>query len=158
MGPPGCHGFPLSPDARFAEGPPFVFMFRHLTIAGLTEALTRRECSAREALQACFDQIAQVDGTLRAFLSYDVADAEAQADAADRELAAASPRPQNHCSGFPWPSRMCSATRDSPAPAVPRSSRVSSPLRRHRGGPTQGSRCRGVWASEHGRVCHGQFH
>lgn len=62
-------------------------MLRQLNISELTDRLARRECSARESLQACFDQIAQVDGTLKAFLSYDVANAEAQADEADRLLA-----------------------------------------------------------------------
>ncbi|MFM1769725.1 MAG: Glutamyl-tRNA(Gln) amidotransferase subunit [Verrucomicrobiota bacterium] len=57
------------------------------TVAQLTTALARRECSAREALQACLDRIGAVDGDIRAFLSLDAADALAQADAADAALA-----------------------------------------------------------------------
>jgi len=52
------------------------------------EKLARREVSAREAMQACLDQIARVDGQLHAFLSYDARDALAQADAADQRRAA----------------------------------------------------------------------
>ncbi|MBM3877415.1 MAG: Asp-tRNA(Asn)/Glu-tRNA(Gln) amidotransferase subunit GatA [Verrucomicrobia bacterium] len=62
-------------------------MLNHLTISELTTQLARRECSAREATQACLDQVARVDGRIRAFLSHDPADALAQADAADARLA-----------------------------------------------------------------------
>ena len=62
-------------------------MLNQLTISELTAKLGRREVSAREATQACLDQIARVDGQLHAFLSCDTADALAQADAADRLLA-----------------------------------------------------------------------
>jgi len=61
-------------------------MLRQLTISELTGRLGRRECSAEEALEACFDQIAQVDGEVKAFLSYDVPDALGQARAADQQL------------------------------------------------------------------------
>ena len=57
-----------------------------LTISELTAKLARREVSAREATQACLDQIARVDGQIHAFISHDAADALAQADAADKEL------------------------------------------------------------------------
>ena len=64
-----------------------------LSISELTAALVQRKISSREATQACLDQIAKVDGQVRAFLSFDPADALAQADAADRALAAgAGPR------------------------------------------------------------------
>ncbi len=49
--------------------------------------LDRRELSSRAVTQACLDRIRQVDGALRAFISYDAADALAQADAADRAFA-----------------------------------------------------------------------
>lgn len=62
-------------------------MLNQLTISELTGRLARRECSARETLEACLDQIGRVDGTLHAFLSYDAVDSRAQADAADRSLA-----------------------------------------------------------------------
>ncbi|MCI0535912.1 MAG: Asp-tRNA(Asn)/Glu-tRNA(Gln) amidotransferase subunit GatA [Verrucomicrobiales bacterium] len=63
-------------------------MLNRLTISELAAKLARRECSAREAMQACLEQIHRVDGAIKAFLSYDAADALAQADAADKELAA----------------------------------------------------------------------
>ena len=62
-------------------------MLNQLTISELTAKLARREASAREATQSCLDQIARVDGRLHAFLSYDAADALAQADAADQRIA-----------------------------------------------------------------------
>lgn len=63
-------------------------MLHRLTISELTARLARREVSAREATQACLDQIARVDGDIRAFISHDPADALAQADAADKAIAA----------------------------------------------------------------------
>ena len=61
-------------------------MLNQLTISELTAKLARREVSAREAMQACLDQIARVDGKIHAFISHDAADALAQADAADKLL------------------------------------------------------------------------
>ncbi|HMO66106.1 MAG TPA: Asp-tRNA(Asn)/Glu-tRNA(Gln) amidotransferase subunit GatA [Verrucomicrobiota bacterium] len=61
-------------------------MLHRLPIHELTALLARREVSAREATQACLDQIARVDGQVKAFLSHDPADALAQADAADAAL------------------------------------------------------------------------
>ncbi len=63
-------------------------MLNSLTISELTAKLTRRECSAREATQSCLDRVTRVDGCIKAFLSHDAADALAQADAADKRLAA----------------------------------------------------------------------
>ena len=68
-------------------------MLNQLTISGLTARLARREVSAREATQACLDQIQRVDGKIHAFISHDAADALAQADAADREIAAGVNKP-----------------------------------------------------------------
>jgi aspartyl-tRNA(Asn)/glutamyl-tRNA(Gln) amidotransferase subunit A len=62
-------------------------MLNRLTIAELTAKLAAREVSAREAMQACLGQIQRVDGQIHAFLSFDAADALAQADAADAQLA-----------------------------------------------------------------------
>ncbi|MEI8291837.1 MAG: Asp-tRNA(Asn)/Glu-tRNA(Gln) amidotransferase subunit GatA [Verrucomicrobiota bacterium] len=59
-------------------------MLNQLTISELTAKLSRREVSAREATQACLNQIARVDGSIHAFISHDAADALAQADAADK--------------------------------------------------------------------------
>jgi aspartyl-tRNA(Asn)/glutamyl-tRNA(Gln) amidotransferase subunit A len=64
-----------------------------LNISELTARLARREVSAREATQACLDQIARVDGKIHAFISHDAADALAQADAADKEMAAGVTKP-----------------------------------------------------------------
>ena len=61
-------------------------MLNQLTISELTAKLARREVSAREAMHACLDQIARVDGKIHAFISHDAGDALAQADAADKEL------------------------------------------------------------------------
>ncbi|HET7625796.1 MAG TPA: Asp-tRNA(Asn)/Glu-tRNA(Gln) amidotransferase subunit GatA [Verrucomicrobiae bacterium] len=62
-------------------------MLNQLTISELTARLAQRETSAREITQSCLDQIQRVDGKVHAFLSYDAADALAQADFADKELA-----------------------------------------------------------------------
>jgi aspartyl-tRNA(Asn)/glutamyl-tRNA(Gln) amidotransferase subunit A len=61
-------------------------MLNQLTISELTARIARREVSAREAMQACLDQIQRVDEKIHAFISYDAADALAQADAADKLL------------------------------------------------------------------------
>src|SRR5580692_4220295 len=61
-------------------------MLNQLTISELTAKLNRREVSAREAMQACLDHIARVDGKIHAFISHDAADALAQAEAADELL------------------------------------------------------------------------
>jgi aspartyl-tRNA(Asn)/glutamyl-tRNA(Gln) amidotransferase subunit A len=61
-------------------------MLNQLTISGLRAKLAQREVSAREATQACLDQINRVDGEIHAFISHNDADALAQADAADKLL------------------------------------------------------------------------
>lgn len=62
-------------------------MLNQLTISELTARLANREVSAREAVQACLDQINRVDPQIHAFLSYNAADALTQADAADKSFA-----------------------------------------------------------------------
>ena len=76
-------------------------MLNRLTISELTAKLGKREVSAREAVQSCLDQIQRVDGQIGAFLSYDAADALAQADAADRALAAGTAHSQQPLLGVP---------------------------------------------------------
>ena len=76
-------------------------MLNQLTISELTSRLAKKDCSAREALQACLDRVKQVDGKVKAFLSYDPADALAQADAADQELAAGITHAQKPLLGVP---------------------------------------------------------
>ncbi len=68
-------------------------MLNRLTISELSQKLARREVSAREVMQACLDQIQRVEGKLHAFISYNGADALAQADVADKALAAGARKP-----------------------------------------------------------------
>jgi aspartyl-tRNA(Asn)/glutamyl-tRNA(Gln) amidotransferase subunit A len=68
-------------------------VLNQLTISELTARLVKREVSAREATQACLDQIRRVDGKIHAFISYDAADALAQADAADQEISRGVKKP-----------------------------------------------------------------
>lgn len=62
-------------------------MPNRLTISQLQQKLEQRECSSREAVQACLDRVERVDGRVNAFLSYDAEDALSQADEADKKLA-----------------------------------------------------------------------
>jgi aspartyl-tRNA(Asn)/glutamyl-tRNA(Gln) amidotransferase subunit A len=62
-------------------------MLNQLTISQLSEKLAKREVSAREAMQACLDQINRVDARIHAFISCNSADALSQADAADQAMA-----------------------------------------------------------------------
>jgi aspartyl-tRNA(Asn)/glutamyl-tRNA(Gln) amidotransferase subunit A len=59
-------------------------MLNQLNIGELTSKLSKHEISAREVTESCLAQIGRYDGRIHAFLSYDAADALAQADAADR--------------------------------------------------------------------------
>jgi len=76
-------------------------MLNQLTISELAARLSKREVSAREAMQSCLDQIERVDGALHAFLSHDAADALSQADAADKEIAGGKPGQQKPLLGIP---------------------------------------------------------
>src|SRR5579864_684958 len=76
-------------------------MLNQLTISELTAKLTRREVSAREATQACLDQIARVDGKIHAFISHNAADALAQADAADKAISSGTTHSQKPLLGVP---------------------------------------------------------
>ena len=62
-------------------------MLNRLTISEVAAKVARREASAREVTRACLDQIQRVDGQVKAFLSYDAADALAQAAAIDAAVA-----------------------------------------------------------------------
>jgi aspartyl-tRNA(Asn)/glutamyl-tRNA(Gln) amidotransferase subunit A len=62
-------------------------MLNQLTISELTAKIATREVSAREATQACLDRVAQVEGQIHAFISHNDADALAQADVIDKEVA-----------------------------------------------------------------------
>jgi aspartyl-tRNA(Asn)/glutamyl-tRNA(Gln) amidotransferase subunit A len=76
-------------------------MLNQLTISQLVAKLAQGEATSRAATQACLDQIERVDGRLRAFISYDAADALAQAEAADRALAAGQTHAQRPLLGVP---------------------------------------------------------
>ena len=62
-------------------------MLNRLSISEAAAQLRQKKFSARELMQACLERVKQVDGTVKAFLSYDEQDALAQAEAADQALA-----------------------------------------------------------------------
>ncbi|MEY4384825.1 MAG: Asp-tRNA(Asn)/Glu-tRNA(Gln) amidotransferase subunit GatA [Verrucomicrobiota bacterium] len=76
-------------------------MLNTLSIAELTAKLAQRETSARAVTQACLEQIQKRDGQLHAFLKHDAADALAQADAADKAIAAGTTHAQKPLLGVP---------------------------------------------------------
>jgi aspartyl-tRNA(Asn)/glutamyl-tRNA(Gln) amidotransferase subunit A len=76
-------------------------MLNQLTISGLAARLARREVSAREIVQSCLDRVARVEGQVHAFLSYDAADALAQANSADKALAGGVTPSQKPLLGVP---------------------------------------------------------
>src|SRR4051812_40613298 len=61
-------------------------MLNQLTISELSARLSARDVSAKEVAEAYLNQVDKVDGQLHAFLSYDRADALAQAEAADKQI------------------------------------------------------------------------
>ncbi|MSU62329.1 MAG: Asp-tRNA(Asn)/Glu-tRNA(Gln) amidotransferase subunit GatA [Pedosphaera sp.] len=89
-------------------------MLNHLTISELTARLARREVSARETMQSCLDQIQRVDGQVKAFLSHDSADALAQADTADRAIAAGESHRERPLLGVPVAVKDVMAVRNHP--------------------------------------------
>ena len=76
-------------------------MLNQLTISELATKLGKKEASAREAMQACLDQIQRVDTTIHAFISHDAADALAQADAADQQISSGVTHAQKPLLGIP---------------------------------------------------------
>ena len=89
-------------------------MLNQMTISQLADRLGRREVSAREILDACLKQIQRIDGRLHAFLSYDADDATAQAEAADKALAAGATHGQKPMLGIPVGIKDVIAVRDQP--------------------------------------------
>jgi aspartyl-tRNA(Asn)/glutamyl-tRNA(Gln) amidotransferase subunit A len=89
-------------------------MLNRLTLSELASKLARREVSSHETLLACLDQIERVDERLQAFLSYDRADALAQADAADQELAKGSAGSEHPLLGIPIAVKDVIAVRNQP--------------------------------------------
>jgi aspartyl-tRNA(Asn)/glutamyl-tRNA(Gln) amidotransferase subunit A len=76
-------------------------MLNQLTISEVTAKLAKGETSARAVTQACLDQIRRVDDTVRAFISYDAADALTQAEASDQALANGQTHAQRPLLGVP---------------------------------------------------------
>jgi aspartyl-tRNA(Asn)/glutamyl-tRNA(Gln) amidotransferase subunit A len=62
-------------------------MLNQLTISEAADGLRHKKFSARELTQSCLERVKKVDTKVKAFLSFDEADALAQADAADKLLA-----------------------------------------------------------------------
>ena len=76
-------------------------MLNQLSISELTAKIARREVSAREATQACLDRVQRVESKIHAFLTYDAADALAQADAIDKAVAAGTTPAERPLLGVP---------------------------------------------------------
>jgi aspartyl-tRNA(Asn)/glutamyl-tRNA(Gln) amidotransferase subunit A len=89
-------------------------MLHRLTLAELAAQLAARACSAREAAQACLDQIQRVDGRVGAFLHVDAAGALDRADAADAALRAGGTHAAQPLLGVPLALKDIIATRDQP--------------------------------------------
>jgi aspartyl-tRNA(Asn)/glutamyl-tRNA(Gln) amidotransferase subunit A len=89
-------------------------MLNQLTISELTAKLAKKEASAREATQACLDQIQRFDNQIHAFISYDAANALAQADAADKAIAGGATHSQQPLLGVPIAIKDVLAVKDHP--------------------------------------------
>jgi aspartyl-tRNA(Asn)/glutamyl-tRNA(Gln) amidotransferase subunit A len=76
-------------------------MLNQLTISELTAKLANKECSAREAMQSCLEQVKRTDGKIHAFLSYDEGRALSEAEAADKAIAAGTTHLQKPLLGVP---------------------------------------------------------
>src|SRR6266487_76469 len=76
-------------------------MLNQLSIAELAARLAKGETSSRAATESCLEQIQRVDSKIHAFLSYDAADALAQADAADKALASGTNHVDRPLLGIP---------------------------------------------------------
>ncbi|HAV63822.1 MAG TPA: Asp-tRNA(Asn)/Glu-tRNA(Gln) amidotransferase GatCAB subunit A, partial [Verrucomicrobiales bacterium] len=76
-------------------------MLNQLTIAELTDRLAGRQVSAVEATRACLERVQAVDDRVKAFLSWNEADALAQAEAADRALADGATHAERPLLGVP---------------------------------------------------------
>jgi aspartyl-tRNA(Asn)/glutamyl-tRNA(Gln) amidotransferase subunit A len=89
-------------------------MLNQLSISELAAKLSKREVSARETMQSCLDQISRVDKEIHAFLSHDAADALAQADVADKQLAQNNGDPNRPLLGVPIAVKDVLAVKDQP--------------------------------------------
>jgi aspartyl-tRNA(Asn)/glutamyl-tRNA(Gln) amidotransferase subunit A len=84
------------------------------TISELAVLLDRREVSARQVMQACLDRIEQIEGRIHAFISIDTADALAQADTADKAIAAGATHQEQPLLGIPIGVKDVLAVRNQP--------------------------------------------
>jgi aspartyl-tRNA(Asn)/glutamyl-tRNA(Gln) amidotransferase subunit A len=89
-------------------------MLNQLTVAELVAKLARREVSSPEAMRACLDRIEGVDGRIGAFISYDAADALAQAESADAALAGGQTHAERPLLGVPIATKDVIAVKDQP--------------------------------------------
>jgi aspartyl-tRNA(Asn)/glutamyl-tRNA(Gln) amidotransferase subunit A len=89
-------------------------MLNQLSISQLAAKLDRREISAREVLDDCLAQIERVDARIHAFISYDAADARAQAADADKAIAAGATHREKPLLGIPIGVKDVIAVRDQP--------------------------------------------
>ena len=62
-------------------------MLNQLTVSELRSKLAKREVSSQEAVETCLERVLDIDGRIKAFISYDTDDALGQAKAADKLLA-----------------------------------------------------------------------
>ncbi len=89
-------------------------MLNQLTLSQLTQKLASSEISARQIVESCLAQIGRVDGKIHAFLSYNAEDALAQADAADKALAAGATHAEKPLLGLPIGIKDVIAVKDQP--------------------------------------------
>jgi aspartyl-tRNA(Asn)/glutamyl-tRNA(Gln) amidotransferase subunit A len=89
-------------------------MLNQQTISELAVLLERREVSARQIMQACLDRIESADRRIHAFISVDAADALAQADAADKAIAAGATHRERPLLGIPIGVKDVLAVRNQP--------------------------------------------
>jgi len=130
-------------------------MLNELTISELTSKLARREVSAREATQACLQQIQRVEPDIRAFLSYDAEDALAQADAADKVLADGVRSAERPLLGVPIAIKDVIAVKAAADLRIEDSWKVRVALRRHCHSEIESCGRRGFWQAQHGRFAMG---
>ena len=132
-------------------------MLNQLTIWQLAAKLARREVSARQAMQACLDQIQRVDGRLRAFLSCDAATPSPRPTRPTRPWPrGATGRP---LLGVPIAIKDVIAVRGQPLSCGSKIlGQFHFALQRHGRGKIAGGRRGRFWTAEHGRVRHGQLH
>ena len=89
-------------------------MLNQLTISQLTQKLAARETSSRQIVESCLAQIDRVEDKIHAFISYDAANALAQADAADKAIAAGTTHAEKPLLGVPIGIKDVIAVKDQP--------------------------------------------